>query len=232
MPPKKVSKKPVVKKPATKALKLHIENKISDNLNPIKPTPKNPAQNPVDPKNNNVRYWLIKSEPDSRIDPVTKVDARFPLSELLKLKTEEWHGVRNHEAKNNMLNMRKGDLLLFYHSNTKVPGIVGLAKVENEAHPDSLQFDSKCGYYDAKSTKEAPKWWCIDVSFHRRFRAKISLQELRDNPNLQEMFLVKRGRLSVTPVKSEEYYEIIDMESKRPIKDDIDCEIDHKFIKE
>jgi len=208
-----------------------LESKINiDELNLQKPKPKKPAEFPKDPKNNNVRYWLIKSEPLSRIDPKTGKDVKFPLSDLKEVEFEQWDGVRNHEAKNNMLNMTKSDFLLFYHSNAPVPGIVGLAKVHNEAHPDSSQFDSKSNYYDPKSTKENPRWWCVDVSFVRRFRSKISLEELRDNENLKDMVLVKRGRLSVTPVRKEEYYEVLKMEKSKEISDDIDCKIDPKYI--
>ncbi|CCH44835.1 Thymocyte nuclear protein 1 [Wickerhamomyces ciferrii] len=216
---------------STKTNKDTLKDKIeSDSNQLIKPIPKKPAEFPKDPKNNNVRYWLIKSEPLTRIDPKTGKDVKFPLSELQKVEFETWDGVRNHEAKNNMLNMAKGDYLLFYHSNTSNPGIVGLAKVHNEAHPDPTQFDPKSNYYDAKSTKEAPRWWCVDVAFLRRFRSKVTLEELRSNPKLQEMSLVKRGRLSVTPVRLEEYYEVLAMEKEKPLDDDIDCDIDRKFV--
>ncbi|KAH3680776.1 hypothetical protein WICMUC_000127 [Wickerhamomyces mucosus] len=234
MPVKKVVKKKK-NESATKADITKIESKInedieSDNNKITKPTPKKPAEFEKDLNNNNTRYWLIKSEPLSRIDPVTKKDVKFPFSDLLEVEYEEWNGVRNYEARNNMLNMEKEDILLFYHSNTPSPGIVGLAKVANEAHPDSLQFNSKSNYYDSRSNKEAPKWWCVDVKFYRRFRSKITLQELRENESLVNMSLVKRGRLSVTPVRKEEYYEILKMESKKNISNNIDCEMDEKYI--
>jgi predicted RNA-binding protein with PUA-like domain len=241
MAPKKAPKKDTKKvtktapkKGPTKTSKAKIESEVSLEYSPdpIKPAAKSPPQFPVDPKNNNVRYWLIKSEPFSRIDPATDIDVAFPFSELLEVEREEWSGVRNHEAKNNMLNMKHGDILLFYHSNTRIPGIVGLAKVEGEAHPDSTQFEPRGNYYDAKSTEQNPRWWCVDVKFSRRFRSKVTLQELRDNPNLEEMLLVKRGRLSVTPVRSEEYYEILKMEKAKPVSDDIDCEVSTEYLEE
>ncbi|CDR47338.1 CYFA0S31e00540g1_1 [Cyberlindnera fabianii] len=227
MPPR-VQKKPVTKtKTTTKTDDLVSKIDVSSLQ---KPEPKKPAQFPVDPKNNNVRYWLIKSEPYTRIDPRSGKDVKFPLSALKEVEFEPWDGVRNHEAKNNMLNMRKGDFLLFYHSNAPIPGLVGIAEVANEAHPDLLQFDKSSHYYDPKSSVESPRWWCVDVKFKRRLRAKIPLAELQGNAKLSEMSLVKRGRLSVSPVRKEEYYTILEMESAKPVTDDIDCDLDHKFI--
>lgn len=232
MPPRVAKTKKAPKPTATK--EKVIEDKInSDSASSTiiqRPQPKKPADFPVDPKNNNARYWLIKSEPLSRIDPKTNKDVRFSLADLAKVEYEQWDGVRNHEAKNNMLNMSKDDILLFHHSNTPTPGIVGEAKVYNEAHPDSSQFDPKSNYYDSKSTKESPRWWCVDVSFVRRFKAKVSLVELRENEKLSEMVLVKRGRLSVTPVRKEEYYEIKALEESKEISDDIDCDLDPIYI--
>lgn len=228
MPPRVTKQKKTSKSNSVKS--KDIEGKYSSVIQAQKPQPKTSLEFPKDPKNNNVRYWLIKSEPLTRIDPKTGKDVKFPLSELQKVEYEQWDGVRNHEAKNNMLKMTKGDFLLFYHSNTSIPGVVGVAKVHNEAHPDSSQFDTKSNYYDSKSTNESPRWWCVDVSFVRRFKAKVSLEEMKNNENLKEMSLVKRGRLSVAPVRKEEYYEILKMEDLKEISDDIDCNIDHRFI--
>jgi predicted RNA-binding protein with PUA-like domain len=195
-----------------------------------RPQPKKPAEFSVDPENGNIRYWLIKSEPYSRIDPKTGKDSKFSLEDLFQVECEPWDGVRNHEAKNNMLNMTKGDICLFYHSNAPTPGIVGITKVVNEAHPDQLQFDSKSTYYDAKSSKQNPKWWCVDVTFVRRLKAKLSLDELRAKPELSEMSLVKRGRLSVTPVRSEEFNVIMAMERAKEFHMDIDCDLGEEFV--
>ncbi|ODQ80113.1 hypothetical protein BABINDRAFT_161102 [Babjeviella inositovora NRRL Y-12698] len=198
----------------------------------LKPETKNYKRYPADPVTGS-RYWLIKSEPNSRIDPKTGKDAKFALSDLQLVEYEPWDGVRNYEAKNHMLNMSVGDICLFYHSNCTVPGIVGLAEVANAAHPDELQFNAKSSYYDAKSDRAAPRWWCVDVKFKRRFRHKVSLVSVRENSNLADMVLVKRGRLSVTPVSPEEYAEVLQIEDKGEVDDEsIDCVIDRKFIKE
>lgn len=172
-----------------------------------------------------IRYWLIKSEPLSRIDPKTGSDAAFPLSSLKAVDSEPWDGVRNHEAKNNMLHMSVGDVCLFYHSNCPNPGIVGLATVSSEAHPDESQFDPSHKYYAPKSTRGKPLWWCCDVRYKNKFRRKVSLAEIRENPKLQEMMLVKRGRLSVTPVAPEEYREILRMEKEGKASNDLDCSV-------
>lgn len=179
------------------------------------------------------RYWLIKSEPVKRI--VDGNDISFSLRSLADVDSEPWNGVRNYEARNNLLNMKVDDLCLFYHSNCKVPGIVGIAKVAESASPDEGQFDPKDPYFDAKSTKELPKWWCPRVKFYRRFRSKLSLPQLRDiasenNSKLSEFMLVKRGRLLVIPVAESEYNELLRIEKALPINDDIDCELDNEFI--
>lgn len=219
----KVTKKPV-KKPVRPSVK-QLENATVV----TRPEPKKPAEYPVDQENNNVRYWLIKSEPYSRIDPKSGKDAKFSLADLKQVDFEPWDGVRNHEAKNNMLNMRVGDICLFYHSNAPVPGLVGIAKVTHEAHPDSLQFDPTSTYYDAKSSLDSPRWWCVDVSFVRRLKSKITLESLRSNDALSEMSLVKRGRLSVSPVRKQEYYEILEMENSSAFAMDIDCDLGEEF---
>ncbi|AOA61030.1 Hypothetical protein PP7435_CHR1-0735 [Komagataella phaffii CBS 7435] len=170
------------------------------------------------------RYWLIKSEPHSRIDGRTGRDLKFSLEDLSLVDSEPWDGVRNHEAKRNMLDMSPGDVCLFYHSNCPTPGIVGLAEVVCYAHPDESQFDRASPYFASKSTRSNPHWWCVDVKFKRRFRAKVTLRSLKADKNLQHMVLVRRSRLSVTPVTSSEYSYIIELEKSLPDTDDIDCQ--------
>ncbi|HVF63393.1 MAG TPA: EVE domain-containing protein, partial [Casimicrobiaceae bacterium] len=103
-----------------------------------------------------MRYWLMKSEPDE-----------FSIDDLARAKnqTTAWFGVRNFQARNFMRDqMKVGDLALFYHSSCPEPGIAGIVKVVAAAHPDESQFDSKSPYYDAKSTREAPRWVNVDVA--------------------------------------------------------------------
>ncbi|GMM33440.1 hypothetical protein DASC09_007650 [Saccharomycopsis crataegensis] len=216
------------KKP--KQLSDSINKDKTNNDEVIKPVPSKPPKLPVNEDGH--RYWLIKSEPVNRIQKGQ--DISFSLESLMKVESEPWNGVRNYEARNNLLAMVEGDLCLFYHSNCKVPGIVGVAKVYNQAVPDEGQFIPEDPYYDPKSTKEKPKWWCPRVSFHRRFRRKVSLQELRsastESEPLRDFMLVTRGRLSVIPVGKHEFEEIIKLEQNGSISDDIDCDISRDFI--
>jgi predicted RNA-binding protein with PUA-like domain len=144
-----------------------------------------------------MRYWLMKSEPD-----VFGVDdlARAPR------KTTAWWGVRNYQARNFMRDdMRVGDLALFYHSSCPEPGIAGIMRISRRAYPDVTQFDPASEYYDAKSTRDDPRWVNVDVTLVRRTRL-VSIQELRGHPELADMRVLQRGnRLSITPVSDAEW---------------------------
>jgi predicted RNA-binding protein with PUA-like domain len=145
-----------------------------------------------------MKYWLMKSEPDV-----------FSFEDLKKRKnqTEPWNGVRNYQARNFMRDeMKKGDLILFYHSSCPIPGVAGIARVNSEAYPDSTQFDPNSEYFDPKSTKENPRWFLVDVSFEMDLDKHVSLEELKVQKNLAEMRLLQRGnRLSILPVTKEEF---------------------------
>ncbi|MGH8080903.1 MAG: EVE domain-containing protein [Lysobacter sp.] len=151
------------------------------------------------------RYWLMKSEPDA-----------FSIEDLERVRTEPWNGVRNYQARNYMRDgMKVGDGVLFYHSNTAVPGIVGLAIIAAEAYPDPTQFDPKSDYYDAKSTREDPRWLLVDVAFDRKFKRTVSLDEIKARADeLGEDFaLTRRGnRLSVLPVSAAQWKLLLAME--------------------
>jgi predicted RNA-binding protein with PUA-like domain len=115
--------------------------------------------------------------------------------------TVPWTGVRNYQARNFMRDtMRVGDGVLFYHSSCAEPGIVGLARVASTPYPDPTQFDPTSPYFDPKSTPESPRWLLVDVQVLKKTR-NLTLPELRADPELAEMLLLKRGnRLSITPV--------------------------------
>lgn len=151
------------------------------------------------------RYWLMKSEPDT-----------FSIDDLQRVRTEPWNGVRNYQARNYMRDgMKVGDGVLFYHSNTAVPGIVGLATIAAEAYPDPTQFDPKSDYYDAKSSREDPRWLLVDVAFERKLSRTISLDEIKARAEeLGEDFaLTRRGnRLSVLPVSAAQWKLLLAME--------------------
>jgi predicted RNA-binding protein with PUA-like domain len=136
-------------------------------------------------------YWLFKSEPDA-----------FSIDDLKrKKKGEVWDGIRSYQARNYLLTAAVGDLVFFYHSNAKPPGIVGLAEVIDVNVVDPTQFDAKSHYYDAKSTKANPTWHTVKVSFIEKFPHMISLDELKETFNGEDLMVVRKGmRLSVTPV--------------------------------
>lgn len=146
-----------------------------------------------------MKIWLMKSEPDV-----------FSIDQLASDKTTWWTGVRNYQARNFMMNeMKVGDAVLFYHSNATPPGVAGLAKVTRAAAADELQFDKKSEYHDPKATREKPIWFCVEVSFVKKFKNYVSLQDLRDNEDLEDLLVLKKGqRLSIQPV-SEEHFAII-----------------------
>ncbi|KAB8313945.1 EVE domain-containing protein [Tolypothrix campylonemoides VB511288] len=154
------------------------------------------------------RYWLMKTEPDT-----------FSIDDLERVRTEPWNGVRNFQARNFMREMRVGDGVLFYHSNTDVPGVVGLATIAAEAYPDETQFDATSDYFDPKSRREHPRWDLVDVAFDRKLKRTISLDELKAHADAlgEDFALIRRGnRLSVLPVSAAQWKFILSLESKRP----------------
>jgi predicted RNA-binding protein with PUA-like domain len=144
-----------------------------------------------------MHYWLMKSEP-----------SEFSIDDLVRARghTTPWVGVRNYQARNFMRDgMRLGDRAFFYHSSCAEPGIAGIVEISRLAYPDATQFDRKSPYYDAKSTREAPRWINVDVRFLQKMRL-IALPELRAHPELAHMRILQRGnRLSITPVDPAEW---------------------------
>ena len=154
-----------------------------------------------------MNYWLMKSEPDA-----------FSIDDLKNVKKEPWSGVRNYQARNYMWkDMKAGDGVLFYHSNAKIPGIAGLAKVASAAYPDPTQFDPEADYWDPKATPETPRWYLVDVSFERNFSAVLSLETLKAHADrLGGFVLLNRGtRLSVLPVTKAQWQTILKLEPKK-----------------
>ena len=156
-------------------------------------------------------YWLFKSEPSTWgwDDQVAKGDDQVAKGDV----GEEWDGVRNYQARNMMRDqMRCGDKVFFYHSSCPVPGIAGIAKVVKEAYPDGSAQNPESRYYDPKASAENPRWFMVDVKFERKFKRFIPLSELKAEPALGEMALLKKGsRLSIMPVSNEEWQQILSM---------------------
>jgi predicted RNA-binding protein with PUA-like domain len=125
------------------------------------------------------QYWLIKSEP-----------YKFSWDDLVRLGRDHWDGIRNFQARNNLKAMKKGDICLFYHSN-EGKEIVGLAQVVTEHYPDP--------------TDETGKWVVVDVVPLKPFKRFVTLAEIKATPELANMALLKQMRLSVAPVRAEEF---------------------------
>ncbi len=146
-------------------------------------------------------YWLMKSEPDV-----------FGIDDLERVGVEPWEGVRNYQARNMMRDeMKKGDLAFFYHSNTKVPGIVGVLRIHREGYPDDAAFDPEHKYYDPKSDPDKPRWYRVDVAFEDRFAEVIPLSWLKEQPELADCPLVRKGnRLSIMPITDRQWHFIME----------------------
>ena len=142
-----------------------------------------------------MNYWLMKSEPDA-----------FSIDDLARAprKTTCWDGVRNYQARNMLRDqMKKGDLVFFYHSNCEVPGIVGIVEVVREGYPDHTAFDPDDHHFDPKSDPEKPRWFMVDVKLKKKFSRVVSLRELKactDKSLSGFQLLAKGNRLSVMPV--------------------------------
>lgn len=143
------------------------------------------------------QYWLMKSEPDV-----------YSIDDLKRDGSTCWEGVRNYKARNNMKAMKKGDEVLYYHSNQNPPGIVGIARVRKEAYPDSFAFDKKHKYFDAKSDPDDPRWFMVDIEFVKKFPEMVGLDDVKSDKQLDDMELVRYMRLSVQSVKKAEFERI------------------------
>ena len=148
------------------------------------------------------KYWLFKSEPTA-----------YSFDDLQNEpgETAEWDGVRNYQARNLLRDdVKIGDGVLFYHSSTDSRAVNGTAEVVKEGYPDHTAWDSKSGHYDPKSTPDNPIWYMVDIQAKDRFISPVTLNEIKENPRLQNMMLVRRGvRLSILPVDKGEWEVII-----------------------
>ncbi|HCE01681.1 MAG TPA: EVE domain-containing protein [Acidobacteria bacterium] len=142
------------------------------------------------------RYWLMKCEPSA-----------YSIGDLARDGETSWEGVRNFQARNFMRDdMRVGDAVLFYASNADPSGVSGLATVSKTAYPDHFAWKKAHKYFDARSTKDKPVWFMVDLGFVEQFRATVPLATLKATKGLEEMKVVQKGsRLSVQPVTKKEY---------------------------
>lgn len=151
-----------------------------------------------------MNYWLFKSEPGS-----------FSWDDLTASEnsTTMWDGIRNYQARNLMRDeARPGDPVLFYHSQTGTPGVVGIAEVASESYPDPTQFDPDSRYFDPKASLDEPRWFLVDIRAVRKLERMVTLRELREIEDLQDMSLLQRGnRLSIQPVREAEFLRVVQL---------------------
>lgn len=142
------------------------------------------------------KYWLVKSEPNA-----------YSIDDLVKDKKTHWDGVRNYQARNFMRDdMKKGDLVLFYHSNAEPTAVVGVCEIVKEGYPDFTAFDPEAKHFDPKSKEDNPTWMMVDIKLIKKFKRPVTLKEIKEHPKLQNMRLVQRGnRLSVMPIEKKEF---------------------------
>jgi len=135
-----------------------------------------------------INYWLVKSEP-----------FKYSWAQFAKEKTTVWDGVRNYQARNNLQGMKKGDLVLFYHSNEGMH-VVGIAKVSKEFFQDPSTDD--------------PRWVSVELKAYKSLKKPVTLSTIKSDKQLENISLVKQGRLSVMGLKAEEFDRIIELGSK------------------
>lgn len=151
------------------------------------------------------QFWLMKSEPDV-----------YSMDMLVRDGKQNWDGVRNYTARNNMRAMALGDLALFYHSSCEPPGVAGLMRISKTAHPDPSQFDPKSPYYDPKSKREAPRWDMVTVAPVQKAPTLVTLAAIKDDPKLDGMLVRQRGmRLSVQPVSAKHFAHLLGLAGLR-----------------
>jgi predicted RNA-binding protein with PUA-like domain len=141
-------------------------------------------------------HWLLKTEPEV-----------YGIDDLRREGRTDWDRVRNHQVKILLRDaMARGDRCLIYHSNAEPTGVVGTAVVSGQAVPDATQFRKGDEAFEPRATRQAPVWWARPVRFESRFARCVELAELRKEPRLRGMAILKRGnRLSVTPVTAAEF---------------------------
>lgn len=144
-------------------------------------------------------YWLFKTEPDD-----------ISLDDIARAGQLRWDGIRNYQARNFLRDQAAdGDQVFIYHSQCKTVGIVGTARIVGDRYPDPAQFDPNSPYFDPKAQADAPRWYCVDICYQAHFSRPQSLADIKKDPQLSEMVLVKQGRLSVQPVSANEWRHLV-----------------------
>ena len=154
------------------------------------------------------KYWLFKSEPGC-----------YSIEDLKNKpnSTDSWDGVRNYQARNMLRDdIKKGDEVFFYYSNSKPMGIAGICSVVKNGYPDHTAEDPNGEHFDPKHIESKPLWYMVDVKFKKKFSRVITLKELKETPGLEHMVVTQRGsRLSIQPVTSKEWEIILNLTKKK-----------------
>lgn len=135
------------------------------------------------------QYWLVKQEP-----------TKYPWSQLVKDKKTYWDGVRNYQARNNLQAMKKGDLVLYYHSVVGTE-VVGVCEVVRESYPDP--------------TTEDERWVVVDLAARKALARPVTLAEIKEDPALADIALIKQSRLSVMPLSRAEFDRIVKLGGRK-----------------
>lgn len=136
-----------------------------------------------------MKYWMVKQEPEA-----------YSFDQLLEDKSTDWTGIRNYQARNNLREMSAGDKVLFYHSVSE-KAVVGLAEVSCEAFADA--------------TDEEGKWIAVEIKAVRKLERAVTLDEIKQNPDLQNIGLIKQSRLSVIPLSETEFETILNLARRK-----------------
>jgi len=148
-----------------------------------------------------MNYWLLKSEPDA-----------YSYSDLENAPKQRtlWDGVRNYQARNLLRDeFQPGDLAFFYHSSCKQPAIVGVCRITQTGIADPSALDPGSDYYDPKSSPDQPRWITVEVQACYPLKHIVTLKQLKERPEMADMVLLNRGRLSVQPVSAEHWHAIL-----------------------
>lgn len=152
------------------------------------------------------QYWLFKSEPNE-----------YSIDMMERDGVEPWDGIRNYQARNLLRDeIKKGDGVLFYHSRVAPMAVVGVCEVVREGEPDKTQFDPEDKHYDPKADPDDPRWYWVHIAFREKFAEPVTLTEIKADPKLQGMMLVRKGaRLSVQPVSEQEWKHILKLGKRK-----------------
>lgn len=150
-----------------------------------------------------MRYWLFKSEPGC---------FSFQNLQACPNATEQWDGVRNFQARNFLRDeIKSGDRVLFYHSSIPEPAVVGLCTVVREGYPDHTALNPAADHFDPKATPDKPIWYMVDVQADQALPSEVPLAVIREHPQLADMPLVNRSRLSIQPLTEDQFRVILQL---------------------